>query len=212
MAAVVSPTPARADDAQFWAITRINIPVARRVLLGNETIFRTSEERGDYDFVDHVLLGYQLDRKMTIWVGYTHQTAMSHGRTTAIEQRFRQQINLDNVASLGLARFGGRLRLEQRWRQGYAETGWRVRPQVRFSVPLTGGFALMVSHESFINLSKTGFQSESGEERMRNAIAMLLPLNKYFSAEFGYLQQHIFTVGNTARDSSAATVSVAANF
>jgi len=190
----------------------MNVWVAPRVLLSNETIFRTSEQRGDYDFVDHILLGYQLDRKVTVWGGYTHQTAMNHGRTSAIEQRLRQQLNLENVARFGPFRLGGRLRLEQRWREGQPGTGWRLRPQVKIYVPLAGNLTLTASHESFLNLNRMAFQATSGEERMRNAVALSVPLNKHFAAEGGYLQQHMFKVGGPVRDASVATLSLVANF
>lgn len=212
IASAVSATPASADDAQLWTLSRVNVKVAPRLLLGNETIFRTSEQRGDYDLVDHVLLGYQLDRKITVWIGYTHQTAMSHGRTSAIEQRFRQQLNFDNVASFGPVIFGGRVRLEERWRTGQIGTGWRLRPQIRLTMPLTDKVALAANHESFIDLNRTSFQSVSGEERMRNAITLSAILNKHLSAEAGYLQQHLFYPTNTVRNANVATFSLAANF
>lgn len=205
-------TPARADDAQLWASTRVTAKVASRILVSNETVYRTSKARGDYDFVDHVQAGYQFDRHITFWIGYTHQTGMNRGRRSFTEQRLRQQVNIENILKLGPARFGGRLRLEERRRGIQMGTGWRLRPQEKATLPLMGKINLSISHEDFINLNQTAFQSVAGEDRMRNAISLTAPLNRHLSLEVGYLQQHFFGPASSNADANVATVLLSGSF
>lgn len=205
-------TSARADDTQLWASTRLTARLAPHIMASNETVYRTSEERGDYDFVDHIQAGYQFNRHVTLWIGYTHQTAMSHGRKSYTEQRFRQQVNFENVVRLGPAQLGGRLRIEQRWRNAQSGTGWRLRPQEKLVLPVIGKISVSISHEDFIDLNRTSFQSVAGVERMRNAVTLTVPLNKHLSLEVGYLQQHLFGPTNSSSDANAATLAVSGSF
>ena len=204
--------PARADDAQLWLSARVNVKVAPRVTLSNEIVMRHSDQRGYYDFVDNFMIGYQLNRHVTVWAGYSRQTAMSHGNRTATEQRFRQQVSFDNIAHLGPLRFGGRLRMEERWRNVSPGTGWRLRPQEKVTMPLVGKLTLTVSHEDFINFNSTGFQSAEGEERMRNAISVSVPVSKHLAVDLGYLEQHGFVRNGPDTNDHVATVSLSAAF
>jgi hypothetical protein len=132
---------------------------------------------------------------VTVWLGYTHDPQYSHSRFKVMEQRFRQQVSFDNVAKLGPASLSGRLRLEERWREGFSGTGWRLRPAVKLSVPLAGKTKLVLNHESFINFNTTGFQKQQGYERMRNSVGVNVPLNKRLSIDVGYLNQYGFVRG-----------------
>ena len=97
-----------------------------------------------------------------------------------------------------------------RWREGFDGTAWRLRPFVRFSLPFRDGHrtALVLSHESFIDLNTTNFQRVEGEERMRNQIAISTPLVKAITAEIGYLNQHSFVPRGRDNDDHAATLTL----
>jgi hypothetical protein len=104
-------------------------------------------------------------------------------------------VTFDGFARLGKGKFNGRLRLEQRWRHGLDGTGWRVRPYLKYALPIAGKTALNLSTEPFFNLSTTTFQRQSGLDRVRNLVTISTPLTKTLTGEAGYMNQHGFVRG-----------------
>ena len=79
-----------------------------------------------------------------------------------MEHRAREQVTFDGFAKLGKGKLNGRIRFEQRWRENVDGTGWRVRPYLKYSVPIAGKTALNLSTEPFFNLNTTPFQRRTG--------------------------------------------------
>lgn len=204
--------PAYADDTQAWGSLGVQAGLGGPLVASAEATFRTSDARGFYEIEQSVLLGFKVDRHVTAWIGYVHTPGYSHGDFTGMEHRFRQQVTFDNVARIGPFKAGGRLRLEQRWREGASGTGWRLRPQIKLSWPFAGKTALNLTHESFINLGKTSFQKVDGHERMRNAVSISTPLTRQVKIEVGYLEQHGFVRNAPDTDDHVATVGLSASF
>jgi hypothetical protein len=204
--------PAHADsDSEYWQTLSAEVRAGPRIVISNETVLRMGGPRGFYEAEDNLMVGYKLDPHVTVSLGYTHDPNYIHGSFTVMEQRFRQQVGLAHVA-LGPATLGARLRLEERWRRGQSGTGWRLRPYVRLAVPIAGKTALFVSHESFIDLGTTSFQTKRGEERMRNMIGINQPLSKHLGLEVGYLEQHVFVAGGPDADAHVASVALTGSF
>lgn len=208
LALAALPAPAAAgDDTQLWTGAAATVKLGGRWRASQELVVRFSDRRdGLYEIESNTLIGYRFGRRTTFWAGYTHDPLYAGGHSIAIERRAREQLTVDG-AKMGPGMLSLRLRLEERWRDGVAGTGWRLRPFARYSLPLgRGGSALVFSHESFMNLNRTGFQSRGGEERMRNAIAVSVPLAKGLSAELGYLNQHGFVRGGADTTDHVATL------
>lgn len=214
-ALVALPAAAHAgDDKQFWQTVSVGVDLGGGFRASNEAVLRTSDHRGFYEIENTVSLGYKISKPVTVWVGYTHDPNYSHGNFTVMEHRLRQQINFDNVLKLGSVKFSGRLRMEERWRDGLSGTAWRLRPYVKATLPIAnkGKTNLVVSHESFLDLNKTGFQRVGGEERMRNFIGINTPLIPKVAIEAGYLEQHGFVQGLPDSNDHILSVSLSANF
>ena len=211
--AATAATPALAKtDTQYWQTVLVNAKLTDDVVLSNETVFRSGDAKGFYEIENNLMVGYKLDKHVTFYLGYTADPLYLKGSYTTMENRFRQQVSFDNFVVLGKAKLSGRLRLEERWRDGFSGTAWRLRPQVKLSVPVHGKTALNLSHESFIDLNTNGFQKVSGEERMRNAITISTPIAKHFSLELGYLNQHGFVPGAEDTSDNVATIQLSASF
>jgi hypothetical protein len=190
------PAPAWArDDQQIWTTGVVNVKLSDSWRLQEEVVGRFSDNRnGLYEIEANTLLGYRLNKKVTLWAGYTHDPQYSEGDFTAMERRLREQVTFDNVAQLGPGKLSFRVRTEQRWRSNADGTGWRLRPYVKYSVPFRKGAktSLTLSSEFFVDLNTTPFQKQAGVERMRNLIAVNTPLTKNLNAEIGYLNQYGF--------------------
>lgn len=197
IAAVCSASsPALAgEDTAYWQNLNVNVKVSGTVRVSSETSLRSSDGRGFYQFQEVVMLGYKPGKDITVWAGYVHSPLYSHGDFIAMERRFRQQVNVDNLAKIGPVKINGRVRLEQRWRDNVAGTGWRLRPSLRASVPIAGKVNLVVGHEGFLNLNTTAFQNRGGLERMRNSATLSVPLGRSITFEAGYMNQHAFVRG-----------------
>jgi len=190
-----SPASA-ASDNQVWGNLNVSVKLSDRWRLSDEGTIRFSDNRnGLYEVEANTLLGYRLDKVVTVWAGYTHNPQYSSGDFTVMEHRAREQVTFDGFAKIGTGKLNGRLRFEQRWREHVDGTGWRVRPYLKYSVPIAGKTALNLSSEPFFNLNTTPFQRRTGLDRVRNLITISTPLTKSLSGEAGYMNQHGFVRG-----------------
>lgn len=187
--ALVAPLPALAQDVQqdeqLWEQVNVVLPVAKGVRVTAEQIARTSDrQEGVYTTEYGVLVGVQIARGIELGLGYRH-VGFFNANTAADEDRIRQQI----VIARG--RFAGRLRLDERFNPGGDEIGFRLRPLVRYNLPLgKSRVSLFGSHESFILPNSTVWGQRAGYERMRNIAGFNVPIGKALSADIGYLNQY----------------------
>lgn len=183
------------SDSQIWGGVNATADLGGNFRLSQEVVGRFSDNRnGLYEIESNTLLGYRLNKQVTLWGGYTHDPQYAAGHFTVMEHRLREQATFDNVAKIGRGTLNLRLRLEQRWRDGLAGTGWRFRPYAKFALPFTEGgkTALVLNSEAFLDLNTTSFQRVKGLERMRNFVGISTPINKKLGIEIGYLNQHGF--------------------
>jgi hypothetical protein len=215
VAVMALASPAHADDFQQWVQLGAKIDISDKVVLSDEIVARFSDDSGGlYEIENSLLLGYKLSKNVTAWAGYVHDPNYVAGDFTVMERRAREQVTVDNFAKLGTASLSGRLRLEQRWRDGVEGTGWRTRPYLKLSVPLGGKSAptLNFTEEAFINLNNTSFQSKDGLDRLRTAATLSFPISKAVKLEAGYLNQHRFVTDGPDTDDHVLTASVGVSF
>ena len=194
-AASTQANAAKSDD-QLWTTASATVKLSDRWRLSEEITARFSDNRnGLYEMEANTLVGYRLNKLMTVWAGYTHNPQYAAGHFRVLEHRAREQVTFDNVAKLGPGKLNVRIRAEQRWREGIDGTGWRLRPYVKWSAPLVGKVALNLSNETFVNLNRTPFQARTGVDRMRNLISFSGPLAKHLTGEAGYMNQYGFVRG-----------------
>lgn len=210
------PTAARAsEDEQLWTVASATVKISDKWRFSQEMVGRFSNDRdGLYEIEMNALIGYKVSKNVTLWAGYTHDPNYAAGDFTVMEHRGRQQVTFDNIVKIGPGQLSARLRLEERWREGVDGTAWRVRPYVKYVLPFKEGgkTALVLSHESFIDLNTTNFQRVEGEERMRNMIAITTPLAKNVNAEFGYLHQHGFRPDADDSNDNVASLAISFSF
>jgi hypothetical protein len=212
---VALPTAALAkNDTQFWQTANVSVDLGGGFKLTNETVLRTSDAKGLYEVEDNLLLGYKVNKAVTLWAGYTHDPNYSHGDFTVMEHRFRQQVTFDNFAKLDKVKLSGRVRTEERWREGISGTGWRLRPYIKAVMPIAnkGKTTLVVSNESFFNLNSVSFQKVTGLDRMRTFVGVNTPLVKHVALEAGYLNQHGFVRNGPDNDDHVLSVAINASF
>jgi hypothetical protein len=196
-AAALAATPADArSDEQIWANGSVTVKLGDRWRVSEELTSRWSDNRhGLYEIESNTLVGYRLNKVVTVWAGYTHDPQYSSGDFTVMEHRAREQVTFDGFATIGNGKLNGRVRLEQRWREHADGTGWRLRPYLKYSLPFAGKTALNLSSEPFFNLNTTDFQRNPGLDRVRNLVTISTPLTRNITGEIGYMNQHGFVSG-----------------
>lgn len=205
-------TPALADDTQYWQTVTVTVALPDNFKVQNEAVFRTSDAKGFYELENNFMVGKKVNKVTTLWLGYTFDPQYNHGTFTRREHRFRQQVNFDGFAVLGKVKLSGRVRLEERWREGLTGTAWRLRPQIKASMPLTGKATISVASEPFFNLNNTAFQTADGLDRMRNSISVGVPLGKHVNIDVGYLNQHGFVPNGPDTTDHVLTAGLSASF
>jgi len=209
-AAISSPAYAATSDNQVWTNAQATVKLSDAWRLQEEMTARFSDNRnGLYEIESNTLLGYRLNKVVTLWAGYTHNPQYSGGDFTVMEHRAREQVTFDGFAKLGPGKLNGRVRLEQRWRHNVDGTGWRVRPYLKYSLPIAGKTALNLSSEPFFNLNTTPFQKKPGLDRVRNLVTVSTPLTKRLSGEAGYMNQHGFVRGGPDTSDNVAYFALA---
>lgn len=196
---VASPALAQEQDEEMWLTVGGSVPLAEKTSIDGEAIARFSNADGLYETEFGVVVTHELSDTVTIAAGYFRVPGYDHGNVTHIDDRPRQQITVQLGKFLG-GSWQTRVRTEQRFRNDGDDVGHRVRPQVRYTLPLGGDTRLRLSHESYINLNTTDWGQRGGYERMRNIAAVVTPLNDDIDIEFGYLNQYRFGQDPGRRD------------
>ena len=202
-----TPAWAQQEDAQAWEQLNLVVPVTPKVRLTLEEVARISDRQGGlYTTEFGALVGWRVADGVELGFGY-RRVGFYNGNTAPDEDRFRQQIVLTS------GRFAGRLRLDERLNPRGREVGFRLRPMLRYNLPLPRTRAtLFVSHESFILPNSTAWGQRAGYERMRNIVGLAFPIARAVTADIGYLNQYRFARGGArAQMDHALTLQVTVN-
>jgi len=198
LAGVSSAADAAHSDNQIWTIGAATFKLSPKWRLSQDIWVRFSDNKnGLYEIETNTLLGYVIAKDVAVWAGYTHDPQYAGGHPTVMEHRAREQMTFDNLGKIAGGNLSGRMRAEERWRDNASGTGWRLRPYLKYSVPIGGKLSLNFSNETFVDLNTTAFQKKSGIDRMRNLISLSLPISKKLTGEAGYMNQYIFVRGGS---------------
>jgi hypothetical protein len=211
-------TPAVADtvtDSQAWLTASGSTRLSDRWSLGLAAIGRFGNRAGGlYETEFGGALTYDLGHGLSLSGGYVRVPDYAHGNTTSIEDRPSETIGF-SIAKLGTASLTGRVKLEERFRNDGGDMGLRLAPMVKLTVPFRPGSAtaLVVSHESFMQLNDTDWGQAKGYSRMRNLVGIKTALAPHLTIEGDYLNQYDFGLrGANDKMANVAILGVAVAF
>ncbi len=143
-------------------------------------------------------VGYALNDNTTVWLGYGWIPTSPVSGQDYDEHRIWQQVIWSRP--LNKISFLSRTRLEQRFREGSNDTGWRLRQffKTAYALPGKPNVSLVGYDELFFGLNDTDWGASSGFDRNRLFLGVGWRLGKNGnSVEIGYLNQYIDkTTGN----------------
>lgn len=125
------------------------------------------------------------------------------------ETRLLQQISYP----LPIDGLKGRTRLEQRFIDDAAKTGWRLRQRIGVGVPLTsedGGWAFVGNAEGFLTLRSTSVGGQTGITGLRTFLGVERSFGK-IDLELGYTRQQNIRKGAPDRVGHAPTLGITIN-
>jgi hypothetical protein len=136
-------------------------------------------------------LFYKPDEKTSFWLGHDTITSHPDGKASYQENRWWQQFQyqFDPHYSLTLS---NRSRLEERTRQGFHETGHRLRQMFKVSHPShSPALTYVMSDEVFVNIDQTDWGAQRGFDQNRLFIGINWKVSKTCLLETGYLNQFV---------------------
>ncbi|MEM1131303.1 MAG: DUF2490 domain-containing protein [Pseudomonadota bacterium] len=193
-ALIPQPATAQADfddsDTQSWNALVVTGPVVddSDLLLWFDGHARFRDDASDLGVtIVRPGLGWRVNDSLNLWVGYANVVSRPEIGDNIDEERFWQQASFP-IADIAGGRLTGRTRLEQRFRGGDSETGWRFRQFVRWGKPVGGGdFSLVVWDELFLNLNDATGVQQGGFDQNRLFVGGALGITDNARIEAGYL-------------------------
>ncbi len=207
-----APLHAAEEDSHLWGAVIISADVSKDVVVTMEGVARLTDDVSRLgQSILRPSIGYRLGKNTVVSLGYAYVATDPTGPVSSDEHRFWQQLAF-RVAGNGTGpTVTGRTRIEQRWVEGRADMGWRLRQQLRATAPLTGRTRAVLWSEAFVSLDDTSWGQRSGLDRWRNSVGLAIPVTKAVTVEPGYINQWIVARGHD-RVHHIANVSLTARF
>lgn len=143
------------------------------------------------------MLGYRI-KNVSMWVGYARVEQFPTTSPKTSENRLFQQLNW-NIGKTSVVRLSSRTRLEQRYFGRAQGAAWRIREQIKATVPLVGSkVGLVATTEPFFTVQTSVAGAQTGLEQWRSSIGIVLSLSESLAFEVGYLNR--YTIHHNAPD------------
>lgn len=196
LALATTPALAQNTTKEGWTTVSSATDLSDRFRLDAEVVVRTED---DFNGVRQVQLRGVVSTEVTgglrIGMGYVRTENSPKGRPNTVENTPFPQVDWTIGEVLG-GELSSRTRVEFRLRPDGRDTSYRLRQQIRFSLPLGDGLPkLRLSEEAFFELAATGGRNSDGYSASRLAAGLQFKLNDNLSIEPGYLAE----IGNVRR-------------
>jgi hypothetical protein len=177
-------------DAQFWMQTLATIRLSENWRLHLEEWPRFSDDEGGaFQIITRTALGRRVGQRATLWGGYAW-VAKPPGPGVTHEHRIWQQLS---AVFPDRARWvpSIRVRLEQRFQDGWADASHRLRTMGRFVRPVAADrrWSLAAWDELMVTLDGTEGGPSQGYDQNRLFGGLLRQFSPAVGLEFGYMWQ-----------------------
>lgn len=196
------------EDGGYWFNLRLQGKLPIKNIYWNMDTSPRFRNEGKY--IDALYLRpsifYKPNPKTSIWLG--HDTVIGHpqGKPTYQESRWWEQFQyqFDPIANFTAT---NRMRLEERERADFHDTGYRLRQMVKISKPLNQhpNLSLSVYDEVFINIDDTDWGAKRGFDQNRLFLGMNWKVNERCQLETGYLNQVVKKTSRSLENHIIAT-------
>ena len=188
--ALSSPLAAQTrHDAQLWVMFLDTHALSENWRLHLELQPRWSQDMSELDqTLYRWAVGRRINRALTLWGGHVW-VPRTLGEGTRHEHRAWQQASI-TLPTAGKWAPSIRLRNEQRFLDGWADSSHRLRAMLRGVHPIADGtWSAVIWDEFMVNYDKTAGGPGQGFDQNRIFAGVLRRLNAKAGLEFGYLLQ-----------------------
>jgi len=209
---VIAPGSAHAfDDHQSWNASFASAKLTENLSVMNETHFRFFRDVSILgQFMARPQVTYNVSRHFSFTGGYAYvRTRPSPGVVTN-EHRTWEQIGYTGL-TLGVWQLSGRTRIEQRYFEGRADTGWRLRQLARATFPVQGAVQGLLWNETFVGLNQTSWGQRANLDQSRSFVGVAWKISDTHSLEPGAMHQRVFRNGPDA-DNIVLSVTLISRF
>jgi hypothetical protein len=187
----LTPVPSRAQStvdthAWFLALATVRLSDNWRLHLEEQPRWYANVSES-FQVLTRTALGRRISDRATLWGGYAW-IAKPPGPGVTHEHRAWQQLSA-TLPEAGLFTPSLRLRLEQRFQDGWADSSHRLRTMGRVVRPLTAdrSWSLAAWNEVFVTFDDTVNGPWQGMDQNRLFAGLLRQINPTVGLEFGYL-------------------------
>ncbi|HTV02259.1 MAG TPA: DUF2490 domain-containing protein, partial [Luteitalea sp.] len=179
-----------AHDTQAWVQFVGHIPIGSAWLVHAEAQPRWNDDVSRKDqLILRGALGRRLGRRTTVWAGHAYIPRWQGSGEVAHEQRTWQQLSV-NLPAAGRWTPSIRLRPEQRFLDGWADSSHRFRAMVRAVRPIgASAWSIAASNEYFQTLDRTASGPGRGFDQNRVFGGFIRRFSPASTVEAGYLWQ-----------------------
>ncbi len=182
------------DDAQIWTSYSASGQIKGDLAGAFDVAVRFTDTASRLGHLQvRGLLGWRINPGFIVGAGYSYVRTESAIGRVAHEHRMFQQASYPLFRLDGVA-LTGRTRLEQRSFEEISGTAWRLRQQVRATVPLRGpsGLRAVFHTEAYVLLNAPIADAPAGFNQIRTFAGLGFPLFGNTAMEAGYLNQTLF--------------------
>lgn len=198
-AALVGAAPAAADeDFHTWGAIVATGPLSTalpdaRFWLEGQGRFDDDSSRFNQGIV-RAAFGHAFTSRAVLWAGYAYIPTHPPGSgNNTVEHRPWQQFTWRAAAPFAGLTMSTRTRLEQRFVEGGAETGWRFRQLIKLTRPMVTDERMYLAlwNEVLVNLNSTDWGAGDGFDQNRVFAGLGIQLAPGWVTEVGYMNQYI---------------------
>lgn len=178
------------DDLGLWINNNIHLPITKKVQGRFQISPRLSSNITDFSqFIFHSVLGYKLNKNLSVWQGYAWNT--TYIPRFRREQRIYQEAILQNKFSK--FNLENRVRLDERFIQNAGSISFRPRYRLKAELPVGKNklWSFVIFDELFLNLTSSRGGPKSGIDQNRIYAGLHRKISDNVSVEGGYQLQHV---------------------
>jgi hypothetical protein len=167
------------NDHQVWGVVQGTVDLGGRATSAFDVQYRVTDGASRQGQVlIRPAIGVYLNKTTAAYLGYAFVTTDPLGGTPTDEHRVFEQLTFRIAGDGKGPTLTARTRLEQRFVEGWTgHTGWRLRQQVRGTLPLGDrGVALVSTLEPFVSFNTTGWGQRAGFDQVRAFAGVSLPV------------------------------------
>ncbi len=188
--AALAATPASARGMQAWSQLQLTGRVADGWSLASDISGRSATNNREQQLLVRLQAGRTLSDDVTIWLGYVRAETFNDDRRNGLEQRATGQLDW-SAGSLGPFDLSLRTRAEARFFRNSGNMAWRLRQQVRLTLPINDMVEISGAAEPFVTINRNS-DAPRTLDQLRLTATVSTKLTNQATLNVACYNEHVF--------------------